>query len=88
MSQLHVVDLEGDSRPYFAGKVSVSDVAWSNDGRFLFFMSSRPTLEDGHSGVPLDYGDLQRMATEPGNGNPDVWWVSAELVEALRPEGW
>jgi Tol biopolymer transport system component len=60
----------------------------SPDGRYLFFMSSRPTLQDGHSPVPLHYQDLQRMGGEPGNGDPDVWWVSAEVVEALRPDGW
>ena len=60
----------------------------SPDGRYLFFMASRATLTDGHAPTPLRYADLQRMGSEPGNGNPDIWWVSAEVVEAVRPDGW
>ncbi len=39
--QLHVVDLEGHSRPYFTGKVKVSALAWSSDGNSLYFVARR-----------------------------------------------
>jgi hypothetical protein len=55
------------------------------DGNYLFFMSTRADraarpdaltrsfLEDTHSG--------------PQNGNPDIYWVDASIIEELRPEG-
>jgi len=41
--QLHVVDLEGNSRPYFSGQAEVSAVAWSTDGNTLYFVARRDT---------------------------------------------
>ncbi len=57
----------------------------SPDGRFLFFMSSRPRQD----GLPdaLTVEDLKRLASEPRNGNPDVYWIDASWIANLRPEG-
>jgi Tol biopolymer transport system component len=58
----------------------------SPDGRYLFFMSSR------HAGgaEPILTGSsisqLLEMSLEPGRGSSDIWWVSAEVIERLRPE--
>ena len=40
-AQLHVVDLLGNSRPYFSGMAEVSSVEWSNDGNDLYFVAKR-----------------------------------------------
>ena len=29
--------------------------------------------------------DLLRLSTDPGWGSSDIWWVSAGVIEALRP---
>jgi Tol biopolymer transport system component len=58
----------------------------SPDGKFLFFMTSRAY---GDTEIPLaskTVGDLLKLSTEPGWGNSSIWWVSAEVIEALRPE--
>lgn len=55
----------------------------SPDGRYLFFMSSRPR-QDG-LGDHLTAATLRRLAEEPRNGNPDVYWVDASLIAELRP---
>lgn len=44
----------------------------SPDGRYLFFMSSRSA---GTGPARLSYRSLQDLATRPGNGNADVYWV-------------
>lgn len=57
----------------------------SPDGKYLFFMSSRAY---GETEVPLtskSITDLLQLSTEPGWGSSDIWWVSAEVIEQLRP---
>jgi hypothetical protein len=57
----------------------------SPDGEYLFFMSSRSY---GETDIPLtsvSLTDLLRLSTEPGWGSSDIWWVSAEIIEQLRP---
>ena len=57
----------------------------SPDGKYLFFMSSRSY---GETGVPListSITDLLKLSTQPGWGSSDIWWVSTEVFEQLRP---
>lgn len=39
--ELHVVDLDGVSRPYVIGNIEISTAAWSVDGQFLYFVAKR-----------------------------------------------
>jgi len=39
--ELHVVDFDGVSRPYVTGAIEITAVAWSVDGKSLFFLASR-----------------------------------------------
>ena len=39
--ELHVVDLDGVSRPYVTGEIEISAVAWSIDGTSLYFLAAR-----------------------------------------------
>ena len=59
----------------------------SPDGRYLFFMSSRTELPEDGSTAPMTYSDLQRVHNQPMNGNADIWWIDAQLIEDLRPDG-
>lgn len=57
----------------------------SPDGKYLFFMSSRAY---GDTSIPLtskSITELLQLSTEPGWGQSDIWWVSADVIEALRP---
>ena len=74
-SQLHVVDVEGASRPYFSGKVNVSDVAWSADGGSLFFVGKRDPK--------AEFADIHRMPLDGGEG--EVVFTPRTGVKALRP---
>ena len=57
----------------------------SPDREVLFFMSNR--IPDDEADAQLTYADLRRRHNEPRNGNPDIYWVSAEIIDTLRPDG-
>ncbi len=56
----------------------------SPDGRFLFFVSRRWT-EPGWSKTPQSFAQMLKRYDSPGNGKGDVYWVSTEVIERLRP---
>jgi hypothetical protein len=59
----------------------------SPDGRFLFFMSSRTTGSADTSLTGMTIEELVTLAARPGVGSSDIWWVSAEVVRHLKPNG-
>jgi hypothetical protein len=57
----------------------------SPDGAYLFFMSSR--LVEGAE-LPFEATTMSQLLTigaQPGRGSSDIWWVSTEVIEQLRP---
>ena len=56
----------------------------SPDGKYFFFMASRPSIESRYSPERLGYKDILRLHNEPKNGNFDIWWVDAAFIEQLR----
>ena len=57
----------------------------SPDGKYLFFMTSRT---DPSADLPLtgrSISDLLAASTQPGLGSSDIWWVSTDIIERLRP---
>jgi len=60
----------------------------SPDGRYFFFMSSRSVFDAEDAAIPRTFGEMLRLHGEPLNGNSDIWWVSASVIERLRPEGY
>ena len=61
-TELHVMGLGGNSRPYVTGKVNVSEVQWTPDGKAIAFVAKRG--EDEHSGlyvIPLNGGEARRL---------------------------
>lgn len=39
--ELHVVDFQGNSRPFVSGKIDVTAFAWSVDGKSIYFVAKR-----------------------------------------------
>ena len=63
----------------------------SPDGRYFFFASNRkrPSGAPDGSGAAepaRTYETIQKMATQPQNGNSDVYWIDASFIETLRPK--
>jgi hypothetical protein len=57
----------------------------SPDGNYFFFMSSRTELGETARTVPLTAESLQAWHNTPGNGNSDVRWIDAGVIEELKP---
>ncbi len=56
----------------------------SPDGQYFFFMSTRPApVEALPDSVTL--AELDALHLRPENGNPDIYWVDAGFLDALRP---
>jgi len=65
-------------RPEYAASLSP-------DGRWLFFMGTRGRYADSRMEPPLDRAALERIHSEPENGNPDIYWIDAGFIQDLRP---
>lgn len=57
----------------------------SPDGQYLFFCSSRPNPRPT-GGERLSIKEIQDILDGPGNGRDDIYWVSAKIIEELRPK--
>jgi len=58
----------------------------SPDNQFLFFTSWRTNKKD-YSVDPRSYEDFKKIYDSPANGRGgDIYWVSAKIIEQLRPE--
>ena len=59
----------------------------SPDGKYFFFMSARSPgqPESPQKGFSTDY--LEKLHSKPENGNSDIYWIDAGIIEELRPEG-
>lgn len=58
----------------------------SPDGKYFFFMSTR-RLNPEKKPEKLTYQFFQKLHQSPENGNFDIYWVKADFIEKLRPEG-
>lgn len=73
--QLHVVNEEGESRPYFSGQVEVSNVAWAEDGNALFFVAKRDLL--------AEFPDIYRMPLE--GGEAEKIFTGQSGIKSIHP---
>ena len=47
--ELHVTDLDGNSKPYVTGDIDITDIAWAVDGESIFFVAKRDAEADFNS---------------------------------------
>jgi hypothetical protein len=59
----------------------------SPDGKYLFFMTTRPNPAVPDILARGAYRELLTAWTHPGNGNSTVYWVDAGFIGRLRPTG-
>lgn len=99
--ELHVVDLLGNSVPFVTGKVAVSSVSWSADGKSLYFLATRDPEAKINSlyRIPLAGGEAQELFTHvssisaiyPGPNGKNIAFIatdaSPESAEELATKG-
>ena len=56
----------------------------SADGRYIFYTAYRGN--DNFYGPHPAYSDILNNRLKPHSGNSDIYWVSAKLLEELRPK--
>ena len=59
----------------------------SPDGRYFFFMTARPDWNALAPAGLLTGPTVRSMMDQPDNGAWDVYWVSADFIEELKPTG-
>ncbi|MCP4724166.1 MAG: hypothetical protein GY863_03975, partial [bacterium] len=57
----------------------------TSDGKYLFFSSSRLD-KNNELRENWTYGSILDALNKPGNGNPDVYWVDAKVIEELKQQ--
>ncbi len=67
--ELHVVDLDGNTRPFVTGEVNVSGVRWSPDGQSIYFLAKRDAGASFNSiyRISLDGGEAEQVFTHVAN---------------------
>lgn len=55
----------------------------SADGKYLFFTSTRSLFPAVYE-APITYEEKIRILNSPGNGNSDIYWVDAQIIEDFR----
>lgn len=58
----------------------------TSDGKYLFFTSRRRRLEGLHPTNPITYKEKMKMINSPGNGEGDIYWVNAQVIDELIPD--
>ena len=61
-SELHVVDQDGQSRPFVTGKVNISSIEWTPDGKGISFLAKRG--QDKHKAlyvIRIDGGEARKI---------------------------
>jgi hypothetical protein len=56
----------------------------TRDEKYLFFMSTRSPAENSTE-KHYSYEQLNRIHNSPENGNSDVYWIDASVIESVRP---
>ena len=67
--ELHVTDLDGNSRGFITGEVNIGQIAWSVDGETVYYLAERNDDDEFRAlyGIPLAGGESQRLYAHDAN---------------------
>lgn len=77
-TELHLLDAEGENRPFVTGEVSVSSIGWTPDGSAITFLSKR----DGD-----EHTRLYSIPVSGGEARPIVTLETSINSYSLSPDG-
>ena len=55
------------------------------DGKYLFY-SSRKTIHKDYADTPITYEEKIEILNSHGNGNADIYWVDARIIQEFKPD--
>lgn len=58
----------------------------TSDGKYFFFMSKRRRPDRKHTEPPLTYEQKMNLVYSWGNGEGDIYWLDAGIIEDLKPD--
>lgn len=57
----------------------------SPDKKYIFYMATKPLAKENYpETLSLDF--LHKFSQMPQNGNSDIYWIDAKIIENLRPQ--
>ncbi len=59
----------------------------TRDNKYFFFKSSKYNIDINSVKEPITIGKLTAFLDQPENGNTDIYWIKADFINDLRPEG-
>ncbi len=67
--ELHVTDLDGNSRGYITGEVNIGAFDWSPDGETIYYLAERNDDDEYRAlyAIPVDGGESQRLYSHGAN---------------------
>lgn len=67
--ELHITDLDGDSRGYITGEVNIGAFDWSPDGETVYYLAERNDDDEYRAlySIPLDGGESERLYSHGAN---------------------
>lgn len=86
-SELHVVDLKGNSRPYISGQVNISSAHWTPDGKGISFLSKRG--DDKQTSlyvIPIGGGEARKVLSHASGINLYSFSPDGKQVAFLATE--
>jgi len=86
-TELHLVNTGGVSRPFVTGKVNVSAVDWTPDGKAISYLAQRN--EDEHKSlyiIPVDGGESRRILEHDTGISSYSWSPDSKRVAFLATE--
>lgn len=86
-TELHVVDMEGHSRPFVTGSVKVSRIRWTPDGKHISFQSKRG--DDEHTSlyiIPIDGGEAHSVVSHETSVSDYSWNADSKHVVFIAKE--
>ncbi|MCP4711561.1 MAG: hypothetical protein GY869_23325, partial [Planctomycetes bacterium] len=84
--ELHVVDTDGNSRPFVTGEVKVDKIAWTPDGKFISYLAKRGGDEQKSLYViPIDGGESRKLL-EHGTAIKSYCWGPGGRLAFLAAE--